>query len=72
MYVRASKARAPPEGGKPARLTKEFIKFFGNRIQKLTHMSLSNVTFQILPNTLDAFKVGRTFFLLGKDLYLLT
>ena len=60
---RASKARAPPEGGKPARLRKEFIQFFGSRIQKVTNMSLSDVTFQMFPNTLDASNLVKTFFL---------
>ena len=65
MFRRASKARAPPEGGKPDRLRKEFIQLFGSRIQKLTNMSLSNVTFQMLPNTLDASNLVKTFFLMS-------
>ena len=60
IFLRASKARAPPEGGKPARLRKEFIQFFGSRIQKLTNMSLSDVTFEMFPN---ASNLVKTFFL---------
>ena len=46
------------QGGKPARLRKEFIQFFGSRIQKLTNMSLSDVTFYMLPNSIDERPAG--------------
>ena len=62
---RAKLEPPPPERGKPARLRKEFIQFFGSRIQKLTNMSLSNVTFQMFPNTLDASNLVKTFFLMS-------